>query len=136
MVSAVAGGSTTVTVMDRASTYGSAVSATANVVIIAAIITKVGLSTHDERHQATLGLLPRSLVTAITSCMLMSLSVKPAAIGGHAHVDAYPVAPDGIERAFWVLSESDCDRWNGLTCFCKAALGRAEKGLMKGSLTG
>ena len=73
-------------------------SATANVVIIAAIITKDGPSNHDVRHQATLGLLPRSLVTAITSCMLMSLSVKPAAIGGHAHVDAYPVAPDGIER--------------------------------------
>ena len=51
-------------------------SATANVVIIAAIITKVGPSTHDVRHQATLGLLPRSLVTAITSCMLMSLSVR------------------------------------------------------------
>jgi hypothetical protein len=40
------------------------VSATANVVTIAAIITKVGPSNHDERHQATLGLLPRSLVTA------------------------------------------------------------------------
>jgi hypothetical protein len=51
------------------------VSATANVVIIAAII-KVGPSTHDVRHQTTLGLLPRSLVTAITSCMLMSLSVR------------------------------------------------------------
>ena len=51
-------------------------SATANVVIIAAIITKVGPSTHDVRHQATLGLLPRSLVTTITSCMLMSLSVR------------------------------------------------------------
>jgi hypothetical protein len=46
------------------------VSATANVVTIAAIITKVGPSNHDERYQATLGLLPRSLVTAITSCML------------------------------------------------------------------
>ena len=34
-------------------------SATANVVIIAAIITKVGPSTHDVRHQAALGLLPR-----------------------------------------------------------------------------
>ena len=73
-------------------------SATANVVIIAAIITKDGPSNHDVRHQATLGLLPSSLVTAITSCMLMSLSVKPAAIGSHAHVDACPVAPDGIER--------------------------------------
>ena len=72
-------------------------SATANVVIIAAIITKVGPSTHDVRHQAALGLLPRSLVTAITSCMLISLSVRPAAIGGHAHgfVDAYPVPPIG-----------------------------------------
>jgi hypothetical protein len=46
------------------------VSATANVVTIAAIITKVGPSNHDERYQATLGLLPRSLVTAIASCML------------------------------------------------------------------
>ena len=64
--------------------------ATANVVIIAAIITKDGPSTHDVRHQATLGLLPRSLVTAFMSCMLMSLSVRPAVIGGHAHgfVDA------------------------------------------------
>jgi hypothetical protein len=43
------------------------VSATANVVTIAAIITKVGPSNHDERHQATLGLLPPSLATATTS---------------------------------------------------------------------
>ena len=66
-------------------------SATANVVIIAAIITKIGPSTHGERHQAALDLVPRSLIAAITFSMLMSLSVRPAAIGGHAHgfVDAY-----------------------------------------------
>ena len=57
-------------------------SATANVVIIAAIITKDGPSNHDVRHQATLGLLPRSLVTAITSCMLMTCrsSQRPSGV--------------------------------------------------------
>jgi hypothetical protein len=58
------------------------VSATANVVIIAAIVTKIGPSTHDERHQAALDLVPRSLVAAITFSMLMSLSARPAAIAG------------------------------------------------------
>jgi uncharacterized membrane protein YGL010W len=64
------------------------VSATANVVIIAEIITKIGPSTHDERHQAALDRVPRSLVAAITFSMLIvgqasgnrtSLRVSPSA---------------------------------------------------------
>jgi hypothetical protein len=65
------------------------VSATANVVIIAAIITKIGPSTHDERHQAALDLVPRSLVAAITFSMLI-VGQASGNRGGHAQgfVDA------------------------------------------------
>ena len=84
-------------------------SATANVVIIAAIITKVGPSNHDERHQATLGLVPRSLVAAITFSML---------IVGQANGNR------GVtRRVLWMRSME----W--AYPFCKVAPGRAEKGV-------
>jgi hypothetical protein len=68
------------------------VSATANVVTIAAIITKIGPSNHDERHQATLGLLPPSLATPTTSF--------------HAHeLVGSDQRPSGITRTvLWIRS--------------------------------
>jgi hypothetical protein len=93
------------------------VSATANVVIIAAIITKVGPSTHDERHQAAPDLVPRSLVAAITFSMLI-VGQANGNRGGYAQ--GFVDAIDGM----------------GLPLLQGRAWPGRKGGLMKGSLTG
>jgi hypothetical protein len=90
------------------------VSAAANVVIIAAIITKVGPSTHDERHQAA----PRPGAALARSCdYVLHVIVGQANRNRGGHAQGFVDAIDGM----------------GLPLL----QGRARKGrLMKSSLTG